>query len=419
MERFSVRSAAQGVVGGVIAGTVVAAWFFVTDAWAGSAFETPTRLANAVLHTSFNGPWPRAVLAYTVMHYGVFVSLGVAGLWALTLLDLEPGLLVGAGFGLGVLNAVHYGGVLVTNANLLTVVPVAQVVLANLLGGIAMMAYLHRALAIQSPFGLNALRSSPVAFGGVTTGLIGAAAVAFWFLLVDLAKGGPFLTPAILGSALLLGSPDRSAVLVGPGVIAAYTFAHIAVFVVLGLVFVRVMSGEQATSNFWARLVALLVLVEALFYGTLFLLGGWVVQQLGWFVILVANAVAAASMGLWIRGRGLSTVPARRGQARAAAPRAEHVITLRTYWVCWGILLVLTMIMLLLEGSGFPREAAVLFLVIAMLIKATVIAAWFMHLRYERVALVASVAGATLATAAVLFFLLIPDALNVAKSAGK
>jgi cytochrome c oxidase subunit IV len=95
----------------------------------------------------------------------------------------------------------------------------------------------------------------------------------------------------------------------------------------------------------------------------------------------------------------------------------EKAMAVRTYWISWGTLLVLTLIMLLTETSGFPRVAAVLFLVFAMLIKATVIGGWFMHLRYERVALVAAVVGAVLATAAVLFFLIIPDAVNTLRSA--
>ena len=314
MERFSVRSAAHGMVGGLIAGAVVAAWFFTTDIAAGHAFETPARLASMLLHTPFTGPWLRAVLAYTVMHFGAFACLGVAGLWLLTLIGVEPGLFVGAAFGLGVLNAVHYAGVLVNNANLLTVVPVAQVVVANVLGGMAMMAYLHRALAIQSPFGWNALRVYPGVFEGVTTGLVGAAAVAFWFLLVDLAKGGPFLTPAVLGSALLLGGSSLSAVVVSPGVIAAYSFLHVAVFVVLGLAFAQIVRDERPRQTFWVRVIAILALVEALFYGSMLLLGAWVVGQLGWLAVLVANVLAAVSMGLWLlRTRAHRSAPAMTG----------------------------------------------------------------------------------------------------------
>lgn len=300
MERFSVRSAAQGMVGGLVAGAVVAGWFLVTDIATGQAFQTPARLASIVLHTPFTGPWPRAVLAYSLMHFGVFACLGVAGLWVLTLLDVEPGLFVGAAFGLGVLNAVHYAGVLVNSASLLTVLPVAQVVVANLLGGMAMMAYLHRALAVKSPFGWNALRVYPTIFEGVSTGLVGAAAVAFWFLLVDLARGGPFLTPAVLGSALLLGGAGPSTVVVSPGVIAAYTFLHVSVFVLLGLVFAQIVHDERPKPVFWARVAAVFALVEALFYGTMLLLNAWVVEQMGWLVILVANVLAAVSMGLWL-----------------------------------------------------------------------------------------------------------------------
>ncbi|MBI4546158.1 MAG: cytochrome C oxidase subunit IV family protein [Gemmatimonadetes bacterium] len=87
----------------------------------------------------------------------------------------------------------------------------------------------------------------------------------------------------------------------------------------------------------------------------------------------------------------------------------EPDIPYRTYWAAWLILLALTVAMILAEAAGFPRALAVAVLVAAMLIKATVIGGWFMHLRFERLALVACVAAATLATAAFLFFLIAPD----------
>jgi hypothetical protein len=40
----------------------------------------------------------------------------------------------------------------------------------------------------------------------VVAGLLGAAAVAIWFLLLDLLRGQPFFTPAALGSALFDGA---------------------------------------------------------------------------------------------------------------------------------------------------------------------------------------------------------------------
>ena len=95
----------------------------------------------------------------------------------------------------------------------------------------------------------------------------------------------------------------------------------------------------------------------------------------------------------------------------------EGVTSYRTYWITWGILLTLTILMLFTEAAGFSAVFTVLFLVAAMLIKAALISGWFMHLRFERAALVVSVAGGTLATAALLFFLLVPDGMAMLRLA--
>lgn len=95
----------------------------------------------------------------------------------------------------------------------------------------------------------------------------------------------------------------------------------------------------------------------------------------------------------------------------------ESVTPYRTYWIAWAILLTLTIIMVLMEAAQFSRVAIVLVLVVAMLTKATLIGGWFMHLRFERAALVISVVAGTLATAALLFFLLVPDGIAMLRLA--
>lgn len=89
----------------------------------------------------------------------------------------------------------------------------------------------------------------------------------------------------------------------------------------------------------------------------------------------------------------------------------EEVTSYRTYWGIWLILLFLTLLMIVLEGLDLPTAGTVLLLSIAMMVKAVLIAGWFMHLRYERLALVLSVVLAIVVTAAFMYFLLIPDAL--------
>ncbi|MFQ5890783.1 MAG: cytochrome C oxidase subunit IV family protein [Gemmatimonadota bacterium] len=95
----------------------------------------------------------------------------------------------------------------------------------------------------------------------------------------------------------------------------------------------------------------------------------------------------------------------------------EGATSYRSYWFVWVVLLILTLFMIAVEASGLARAAAVLILAGAMLTKATLIAGWFMHLRYERMALVACVAVGILATAAFLFFLIATDGVSMARLA--
>jgi len=50
-----------------------------------------------------------------------------------------------------------------------------------------------------------------VLYEGILVGLAGAAAVAVWFLLLDLVAGAPLRTPALLGEVLFDGLRDRAA----------------------------------------------------------------------------------------------------------------------------------------------------------------------------------------------------------------
>ena len=94
----------------------------------------------------------------------------------------------------------------------------------------------------------------------------------------------------------------------------------------------------------------------------------------------------------------------------------EQTTSYRTYWGIWVVLLVLTLFMITIEGVEMSRALTVLVLAGAMMVKATLIAGWFMHLRYEHIGLMLSVVLGTLGTAAFLYFLLIPDSLAVLES---
>jgi cytochrome c oxidase subunit IV len=74
---------------------------------------------------------------------------------------------------------------------------------------------------------------------------------------------------------------------------------------------------------------------------------------------------------------------------------------------------VFTVAMLLADTASIPRLAFVVFMVAAMLTKASIIGANFMHLRHERVGIVLTVVVGLLVTATVLFVLIAPDAVRI------
>ena len=86
---------------------------------------------------------------------------------------------------------------------------------------------------------------------------------------------------------------------------------------------------------------------------------------------------------------------------------------MKIYWITWAVLLVFTVAMLWADAASLPRLAFVVFMIGAMLTKASIIGANFMHLRSERLPIVLTVVFGLLVTGAVLFVLIAPDALRI------
>jgi len=86
---------------------------------------------------------------------------------------------------------------------------------------------------------------------------------------------------------------------------------------------------------------------------------------------------------------------------------------MKSYWRAWGILLAFTVVMLWADGAAIPRLAFTVFVITAMLTKASIIGAHFMHLRSERASLVLTVVVGLLVTGTILFVLIAPDAVRI------
>ncbi len=105
---------------------------------------------------------------------------------------------------------------------------------------------------------------------GLVTGLLGAAAVAVWYLVVDAAAGRPFHTPNALGGVLFRGDASPGARDVVPALVAGFTVVHLIALAVIGVVLTQVV--HLASRNLalrmglWIGLVVSFCLTTGLTY---------------------------------------------------------------------------------------------------------------------------------------------------------
>lgn len=140
---------------------------------------------------------------------------------------------------------------------------------------------------------------------GIVAGLIGAGAVALWFLLVDTLAGRPFYTPALLG-AIVSGTPDPQAAAASGeriGLAALYTPLHVLVFAVFGTLVVFLAHRAEKAPSLVALLFMLFVAFEVAFTGVVALLEQSALGALAWYQVAAGNLVAAISVGWYVLHR--------------------------------------------------------------------------------------------------------------------
>jgi len=101
------------------------------------------------------------------------------------------------------------------------------------------------------------------------------------------------------------------------------------------------------------------------------------------------------------------------GTARTGSPAGSHAGGYRIYAVTWGWLLAITLLELAVVFLGIPKVLLAITLIVMAVLKAGLIMAYFMHLRYEKLSLVYAVVVPMFFLAIVLFSGVGPDALSV------
>lgn len=135
---------------------------------------------------------------------------------------------------------------------------------------------------------------------GVVAGVLGATAVALWFLGVDSLYATPLATPAALGRGLLrlFGPPG------GEGAatfVLAYTIFHYFAFILAGLIVSIVVHWARSSPTVLAGALILFVVFEIGFYGISSALAeSPFLGALGWGAVAVGNLIAALVMGFYM-----------------------------------------------------------------------------------------------------------------------
>ena len=140
---------------------------------------------------------------------------------------------------------------------------------------------------------------------GMLAGVIGAATVAVWFLILDTAAGRPFYTPTVLGSALFrraaLASPETLSVSLE--MVAMFTWVHALVFAALGGVASRLLGIVERNPSWGFGLLLLFVVFEAGSVAAALVFAAPVLRLIPWPSVLVANLLAAGAMSAFFWSR--------------------------------------------------------------------------------------------------------------------
>ena len=135
---------------------------------------------------------------------------------------------------------------------------------------------------------------------GFVAGLIGAGAVALWFLIVDAVAGRPFFTPAMLGSAVFWGVRDPALVVIEYSRIIGYTMIHVSAFIVVGGVAAALAAEVEVAPPTLYFLVVFFAVFEFGFYVTVAIIAQPLLGSLAWWNVAIGNAIAAYGMGYYL-----------------------------------------------------------------------------------------------------------------------
>jgi hypothetical protein len=143
-------------------------------------------------------------------------------------------------------------------------------------------------------------RPSQLILRGAIAGLLGALALAAWFLIVDTVQSTPFYTPTFVASTLLDLAEARATF----PLLAMYTALHFAVFIAIGIAVAWALDRAHVPAYFLLGLVLGFLLFDLIFYAGVIVSGVNVVRALGWPEVLAGNLIAGTVLMRYLHATG-------------------------------------------------------------------------------------------------------------------
>jgi hypothetical protein len=141
---------------------------------------------------------------------------------------------------------------------------------------------------------------------GTVAGLIGAATIALWFLVVDTLRGRPLYTPSLLGTAIFRGRdvlalPETHAI--SPLMVLLFTLVHGLIFVVIGQIAARLVRLAERNANYGFGVILFLVFFLSGFFFVSIVFEAELLRALTWPAVLAGNLLAVTAMAIYLARR--------------------------------------------------------------------------------------------------------------------
>jgi vacuolar-type H+-ATPase subunit I/STV1 len=135
---------------------------------------------------------------------------------------------------------------------------------------------------------------------GTMAGVIGASAIALFFLLVDTVRREALFTPSVMASALLRGDAPSAAGEVDLSMVAAYSVIHGAAFVAIGILAAWATALRRSSVATFTLAIALFATLELGFLFACVAIEPGLLDAVGVAPATIGNLLSAIGMAFYL-----------------------------------------------------------------------------------------------------------------------